>query len=388
MTRESAAHWTDIVYRPLRRVGRQVWGKGVSRPPRTARRTDRYPALDNARFILIALVVVGHLIEQLVHTGPAADALYRWIYLFHMPAFVLISGALSSPVLTRRRLVRIVTGLLLPYVLFQTLYPAWDAWLFGSGDWSQGYLTPYWLLWYLLSLACWRLMLPVFARLKYPLPIAVAIALAAGAVSWIGYPFSLSRTLAFFPLFLLGFRLRAWRLQHLGGTATRKSLAVLILAGTVAGAWFLRGLDPQWLYASVDYGTLGVAPVLGAGIRLALLAASSACALSVLTLVPRRPRWAGAGRRSIDAYLLHGFLVRAALAAGGFAWLDGAIPEGAALVVVVAAGWLIAGLLSTRAVDRLARPLMRPADWSLEKWRGIRWRSVREWTQAFKRFTG
>src|SRR5690348_5045484 len=277
MTRESAAHWTDSVYRPLRRVGRQVWGPGVSRPPRATRRPDRYPALDNARFVLIALVVVGHLIEQLVHTGPTADALYRWIYLFHMPAFVLVSGALSSPVLTRRRLVRIVTGLLLPYVLFQTLYPAWDAWLFGSGDWSQGYLTPYWLLWYLLSLACWRLMLPVFARLKYPLPIAVAVALAAGAVSWIGYPFSLSRTLAFFPLFLLGFRLRAWRLQHLGGTATRKSLAVLILAGTAAGAWFLRGLDPQWLYASVDYGTLGVAPAVGAGIRLALLTASSAC---------------------------------------------------------------------------------------------------------------
>lgn len=385
MIRESAAHWTDIVYRPLRRVGRQVWGQGVSRPPRTTRRPDRYPALDNARFVLIALVVVGHLIEQLVHTGPAADALYRWIYLFHMPAFVLISGALSSPVLTRRRLIRIVTGLLLPYVLFQTLYPAWDAWLFGSGEWSQGYLTPYWLLWYLLSLACWRLMLPVFARLKYPLPVAVAIALAAGAVSWIGYPFSLSRTLVFFPLFLLGFRLRAWRLQHLGGTVTRKSIAVLILAGAAAGAWSLRGLDPQWLYASVDYGTLGVAPAVGAGIRLALLTASSACALSVLTLVPRRPRWAGAGRRSIDAYLLHGFLVRAALAAGVFAWLDAAMPNGAALVVVIAAGWAIAAVLSTRVVDRMARPLMHPAGWTVEKWRDIPWRAIRERVHAFKR---
>lgn len=385
MTRESAAHWTEIVYRPFRRVGRQVWEQGVSRPPRTGRRPDRYPALDNARFVLIALVVVGHLIEQLVHTGPAADALYRWIYLFHMPAFVLISGALSSPVLTRRRLVRTVTGLLLPYVLFQTLYPAWDAWLFGSGDWWQGYLTPYWLLWYLLSLACWRIMLPVFVRLKYPLPFAFAIALAAGTVSWIGYPFSLSRTLVFFPLFLLGFRLRAWRLQHLGGTVTRKSLAALILAGAAAGAWFLRGLDPQWLYASVDYGTLGVAPAVGAGIRLGLLTASAACALSVLALIPRRSRWAGAGRRSLDAYLLHGFLVRAALAAGGFAWLDGAMPEGAVLAVVIAAGWIIAAVLSTRVVDRIARPFMHPADWMIEKWRGISWRAIRERVHALKR---
>lgn len=385
MIRESAARWTHIVYRPLRRVGRQVWGQGFSRPPRITRRSDRYPALDTARFVLIALVVVGHLIEQLVHTGPAADALYRWIYLFHMPAFVLISGALSSPALTRRRLARIVTGLLLPYVLFQTLYPAWDALLFGKGGWSHGYLTPYWLLWYLLSLACWRLMLPVFARLKYPLPVAVAIALAAGVASWIGYPFSLSRTLVFFPLFLVGFRLRAWRLQHLGEAGVRKTLAVLVLVATAAGAWFLRGLDPRWLYASVDYAALGVGPLVGAGVRLALLTTSSACALSVLTLVPRRPRWAGAGRRSIDAYLLHGFLVRAALAAGAFALLDRAMPQGAALVVAIAAGWAIAAVLSTRFVDRLARPLMRPADWIVARWHRIPWRALRNRMHAFKR---
>lgn len=71
-----------------------------------------------------------------------------------MPAFVLISGAVTKAALTRRRAFALVPGLLLPYVIFQTPYPAWDAWLFHTGDWSAGYLTPYWLLWYLPSLVC------------------------------------------------------------------------------------------------------------------------------------------------------------------------------------------------------------------------------------------
>lgn len=385
MIGESAVNWTRTLYRPLRRAGQRALRKPVARTTRISRQPERYPALDHARFVLIALVVIGHLLEQLADSGPFAAALYRWIYLFHMPAFVLVSGAVSKADLTRRRAFALATCVLLPYVVFQTLYPAWDAWLSGSSDWSQGYLTPYWLLWYLLSLACWRVLLPLFARLKFALPLAVIIALAAGVAPWVGYPFSLSRTLVFFPLFLLGHRIGARRLQQLGAVPARRFAAALILFAAAAGAWFLRGLDPQWLYASVGYATLGVAPAVGAGIRLALLTASSACALSILMLVPRRPRWSGAGRRSIDAYLLHGFLVRAALAAGGFAWLDGAIPEGAALVVAIAAGWLIAAVLSTRVVDRMARPLIRPAGWALEKWRGIPWCSVGEWTHAFKR---
>jgi hypothetical protein len=109
---------------------------------RISRQPARYPVLDNARFLLISLVVTGHLLEQLADSGPITAALYRWIYLFHMPAFVLISGAVSKATLTRRRAFALVTGLLLPYVIFQALYPAWGAWLFHTDDWLAGYRRP------------------------------------------------------------------------------------------------------------------------------------------------------------------------------------------------------------------------------------------------------
>lgn len=360
MLRTAAAHLTRKIYRPLRRAGRWTVRARPAKAFGAARAAERYPALDGARCVLIALVVTGHLLEQLVANGPGAAALYRWIYLFHMPAFVLISGAVSSAHLTRRRALALLTGLLVPYFVFQTLYPAWDAWLSGSGDWSQGYVTPYWLLWYLPSLACWRLLLPLFARLKFALPLAVGIALAAGATTWIGYPFSLSRTLVFLPLFLLGHRLGAQRLQRLGNANRHKLAALAVLGVTAGGAWYLRDLDPEWLYAASGYAALHVALWPGMGMRLALLLASAACALAVLTLVPRHGALANLGRRSLTAYLMHGFLVLGLAALGVFAWLAHALPEPVELLVCLAAGALIAGLLSTRIAALAAGPLTRP----------------------------
>jgi fucose 4-O-acetylase-like acetyltransferase len=363
MIRESAANLTRTVYRPLRRAGQRALRKPAAGSPRGAWQPERYPVLDHARFVLITLVVVGHLLEQLVDSGPFAAALYRWIYLFHMPAFVLVSGALSKSNLTRRRVLALVTGLLLPYVVFQTLYPAWDAWLFRTGDWSQGYLTPYWLLWYLPSLACWRLLLPLFARLKFALPLAVAIALAAGLAPWIGYPLSLSRTLVFFPLFLLGHRIGARRLQHLGGARAGRFAAVIVLLAAAAGAWFLRDLEPEWLYASQGYAALDATALSGAATRMTLLSASALCALAVLALAPRHARHSESGRRSLTAYLVHGFLVRALVATGVFAGLAQAVPSWAALLSCLAAGVTIAVLLTTRIADRIAQPLTCPVAW-------------------------
>lgn len=181
--------------------------------------------------------------------------------------------------------------------------------------------------------------------------------------TWIGYPLSLSRILVFFPLFLLGHRLGARRLQHLGASGLRKCIAIVVLAAA-AGTWWLRDLDPEWLYAAVGYAALQVAALPGAGERPALLCASALCALAVLALVPRRFSRTGLGRHSLTVYLMHGFAVRGLLAAGAFEWLAGAISPIAGVVACLAAGAALAAALSTTWIAaRLAAPLTRPAAW-------------------------
>ena len=59
-----------------------------------AARPARDPFLDNAKYLAIILVVGGHLIEGLRDVA-YAHALYFFVYLFHMPLFIVVSGYLS-----------------------------------------------------------------------------------------------------------------------------------------------------------------------------------------------------------------------------------------------------------------------------------------------------
>ena len=210
--------------------------------------------MDNARLALITLVVFGHCLEPLRGVS-SLDTLYRLIYLFHMPAFAFLSGAVARAEVDLKLLKRIAFQLLLPYLLFQGLYtlaarmPGWP------DEGPAGITTPYWLLWYLPSLAAWRLLLPLFARLRYPLLLACLFAVLAGSADDVGYRMSLSRIAAFFPFFLIGHVYApAWRERLRGQWTCTLALAVLI-----ALAWVAEAVpDTRWLYGSNGYAAMGV----------------------------------------------------------------------------------------------------------------------------------
>src|SRR5699024_1109605 len=210
--------------------------------------------------------------------------------------------------------------LLLPYLVFQGLYalaalaPAWP------DDGPGSITTPYWLLWYLVSLACWRMLLPLFSHLRPPLLIAVIVAVAAGCFGDIGYYLSLSRTLVFFPLFLAGW-LWAPQWRRRSGSTPARLLATGTLAIMFAAMTIIKP-DPRWLYGSYGYAALSVDMLPGVGIRLLLLGAAMACTLAFLALVPRRQSAiTGPGARSLGAYVLQGFVINFAVGSGLFALL-------------------------------------------------------------------
>lgn len=312
---------------------------------------------DNARLALITLVVFGHSLEPL--RGVASiDALYRFLYLFHMPAFAFLSGAVARTEVDVKLLKRITFQLLLPYLLFQALYalaaqtPGWP----DAGP--KGVTTPYWLLWYLPSLAAWRLLLPLFMRLRHPLLLACLFALMAGWADDVGYRMSLSRTASFFPFFLIGHMYApAWRERLRGPLACALALATLLALGWAASAV----PDPRWLYGSNGYAALGVDNAAGTLWRMLRLGAGVAGSAAFLALVPRREFAATAvGGRSLQAYLAHGFIVKFAVAVGLFAWLEAGVPPLVnALVLLLAAGLLVR-LLASAPAERLLSPLTSP----------------------------
>jgi hypothetical protein len=123
-----------------------------------------------------------------------------------------LSGALASAAADIRLSRNVVFRLLLPYLEFQELYALAVQMPLWTDDGPPGVVTPYWSLWYLLSLAGWRLLLQAVARLKRPLTFAVALAVAGSCASDVGYCLSLLQTLVFFPMLVLRWRsYDAWR---------------------------------------------------------------------------------------------------------------------------------------------------------------------------------
>ena len=334
--------------------------------PAAAAHPARDPWRDNARLGLITLVVLGHCLEPLRGFAPV-DAAYRFIYLFHMPAFAFLSGSVARAEVDVRLLRRITFQLLLPYLLFQGLYalaartPGWP----DAGP--TGVTTPYWLLWYLPSLACWRLLLPLCVRLRWPLLFAVAFAVAAGWADDIGYGLSLSRTAAFFPLFLLGhLHAEDWRVRLRG--PHWQALAVVALG---AMAWTAGAVsDPRWLYGSNGYAALGVGDAEGTVWRFLRLGVGILGTAAFLSLVPRRALSVSeAGGRSLQAYLAHGFVIKFATAAGLFEALASVRSPILVMLLLLPAAWLLVRLLASVPVASLLAPLTAPRWLEQRIWR-------------------
>lgn len=89
---------------------------------------ERLTYIDNARAMLIALVVLGHVLN---YANPAYDIIpytlaQEWIGAFHMPAFFVLSGLLTDGEKWRGRsagayFVRKARTLLVPYLFFECI---------------------------------------------------------------------------------------------------------------------------------------------------------------------------------------------------------------------------------------------------------------------------
>ena len=138
---------------------------GTAAVPKAKRRV---PFWDNARFACIVLVVLGHAVQRLTYDSDIAFALYLLIYAFHMPALAIISGYFSkSDPPGRRQMARVITDILVPYVIFEALWTL-TKWLV-EGQANPNLTQPSWTLWFLLALGIFRLVLPYLALLRWPL---------------------------------------------------------------------------------------------------------------------------------------------------------------------------------------------------------------------------
>jgi fucose 4-O-acetylase-like acetyltransferase len=326
--------------------------------PVPAKQRDAF--FDNAKYLAIVLVAVGHAWEPLRSDSRTVTALYTIVYAFHMPAFIVISGYFSrgfdaSP----EKIKRLVTGVVVPYVVFETAYTCFTRWSDGVPDRPISLLDPLYLTWFLAALFIWRLTTPIWKRVRYPLPLALGIAALATLSPSIGGDLDLQRTLQFLPYFVLGLCLKPEHFRLVRRRRVRV-LAVPVFAGALATAyWSVPRMDYAWFFHRAAAEELGVPAWYGPLMTLALFGCSLTLVACFLAWVPGRRTWFTAlGAGTLYGYLLHGFAVQA-----GNHWhwsrLDWTHrPLGEITVTLVAA--VVVTALCTPPVRRVFRPVMEP----------------------------
>lgn len=278
---------------------------------------ERNLKLDNAKGILITLVVIGHMLLPIQGTTRGVTNFFYMIYAFHMPAFVFISGLLAQRIYTRvpkpahapagnraqRRQHRAANAsvgqpmasrsaaqpttsgssdastvateghfnwrrwcstlwlyLLFQFILFFSEIPA-----YGRTTRFPDFLHTSGAPWYLLALLLWYLMIPFFdAYRNFPCSLIAWILLtimslaggylASGVLAGLGDFLALDRVLAFAPFFFAGYFIGPERLMRF---LKEKRGIVLLLTALGLLCFALVGtqtFDHLLPYKNVVYG--------------------------------------------------------------------------------------------------------------------------------------
>lgn len=264
----------------------------------------RNPYLDNAKAILITLVVIGHPLNSV--SAYLGGALETWIYAFHMPAFVMISGYLSRSFRNDpKQISRLLTSLLAPYLIFQLIHAVLRVLINGS-EFSYNLLKPSWTLWFLLALFIWRLCTPLLQSLRHPLAIAVTISILAPLAPELDSTLTIGRVLSFLPFFVIGLLGTPERLERIRDFR-HKWVAAAVLAGGFVLSLLTHDLFPVSIFhMSASYEIYGASNIDGMLGRIVVLIVSTAACFALLTLTPKKQYWwTNIGVNSLTVYLLH-----------------------------------------------------------------------------------
>jgi fucose 4-O-acetylase-like acetyltransferase len=318
----------------------------------------RDPYFDNAKFMAIVLVVAGHSIVGLrnVHL---AHALYLFVYTFHMPVFIVITGYFSRNfTFGGGKARKLLTNLGVPYIVFETAYSTYH-WAVGKSAFEVSLLDPYYLTWFLMALFLWRLSTPVWQQIRWPLAAAVAISLLAGTTK-LPTVLEMYRVFGLVPFYVLGLTLKPHHFELLKRPQARILGSLTLVAAFAFTLFFAdRHMTTEWVYWRSGNAHMHVSNLVGSVMRLGLLIEATVLVAAFLALVPAHRTWfTGLGGATLYAYLLHGFFTKLM---EYMHWYDAAFLHTiAGVLTTAAAGGVLATLLCTPPVRKLMHWALEP----------------------------
>ena len=230
-----------------------------------------------------------------------------FIYTFHMPLFILISGYFMKINDDVKRFWKRLLNIAVPLCVFQGINILSHYFIYGHVS-KMMIIVPYWTLWYLLSLIFWKIILQYSPKtlLNHPLLYivgALVISVFCGLLPF-SRILSIQRTINFFPFFLLGYYLK----QN-GSILTNYKCKNIIYIGFICIVVLLISFDlypekQNILLKGADVYELNDIPA-----KIYMLICSFVVSISIYKLSKENIILARIGENSLFYYLYHGLLI-------------------------------------------------------------------------------
>lgn len=265
---------------------------------------------DNLKTILIFFVVLGHFLIPIMDRGNSIMASVYYIYIFHMPAFVFVSGVFSKKYMEKGApQLNKLAGYFILYTIYKTVL-----WLLFC--YYQGQAFKFDLLsegsapWYLLAMIIWLLILPVFAKLNFTSGIILAlfIGIFLPFSDSLGIFLSMSRVVIFLPFFIGGYYFKFEYIEKFQKSIYK--IPVLIILVLVA-IFVITNMDfitrySSLLYADHSYAFLHTSVGNALLLKIGWYFMASLMLLALLILCPKRKFcFSYIGSRTLSIYIFH-----------------------------------------------------------------------------------
>ena len=313
---------------------------------RRDRMNKRSAYWDNLKLLLVTLVVIGHFIDPLTENW-FARSIFLFIYTFHVPLFLFVSGVFYSERRLRFKvLFYVCTGFLMKILnaltdlVIRQRTPEFNFFGDAGAPWYMFVLAAFLVLRWMLRDQNKRFFLIGWTLL----------ACFAGYDRFLGDTLYLSRIIVFFPFYLAGSLIDR---DSFPEKIKKHKFAWLAAAGALlALAWVCRfQIRAVYIYRHLLTGrnpfSNTVLPY-GALARLGCYLVSAAAGLSVMVLTPKRrlPLLSSGGQNTLSVFVWHKpfyYLLERFTSIGGWFFLG---PGGAAayLAVAVALSLLLASV--------------------------------------------
>lgn len=322
-------------------------------------RSDIY---DNAKFFLIFAVVLGHFADWYASDSWQMKSLYFFIYSFHMPAFIWISGLFSKKSIQEKRYARVFSYLVLYFLIKVCMFLSKRLFL-GEGEFSL--FSEDHVPWFAFALAVFFLITVWIQNISpmYCMVFFIAVGCFAGYDAELGDTLVLSRILVYYPFYLAGYyldpeRIAVWSRKiwvRIMGWITLAALAYISLFHIEAVYWLrplLTGRNPFVnLKEYAPYGGI---------FRFVYYIAVFCIVFSILAVVPAKKRFfTRMGRNTLPVYAFHHSLIYAFYGLGGeglLCFLTPWMPH----IWIVPLSLLIVLFLSMDIWAKIIRILTRP----------------------------